>query len=102
MTAHLGTALPRPSATAGIWTAQATGTGTRALVWTVRDGDWMAVAMNPDGSAGVSVRADIGAEFPALATLALELLVTGVLPAVPALALILVPVRMAASSPTMR
>jgi hypothetical protein len=102
MTAHLGTARPRPPATAGIWTAQATGTGTRALVWTVRDGDWMAVAMNPDGSAGVSVRADIGAQFPALATLALELLVTAVLLAVPALALILVPIRMAASSPTMR
>ena len=58
--------------------------------------------MNPDGNAGVNVRADIGAQFPALATLALELLVTGVLLAVPALALILVPVRMAASSPTMR
>ena len=32
MTAHLGNARPRPPATAGIWTAQVTGTGTRALV----------------------------------------------------------------------
>jgi hypothetical protein len=36
------------------------------------------------------------------AALALELLVTGVLLTVPALALILVPIRMVASSPTMR
>ena len=54
--------------------------------------------MNPDASARVSVRADIGAQFPALAALALELLVTGILLAVPALALIVVPVRMAAGS----
>ena len=45
----------------------------------------------------MSVRADIGAQFPALATLALELFVTAVLLAVPALVLIVVPVRMAAS-----
>jgi len=87
----------RPAA-AAIWTTQATGPGTQAVVWTVHDGDWMAVAMNPDGSAGVSVRADIGAEFPALTVLALELLVTGVLLAVPAVSLILVPVRMVAGS----
>jgi hypothetical protein len=89
--AHTGAVRPRPPATAAIWAAQAAGAGTRALVWTVRDGDWMAIAMNPDGSAGVSVRADVGAQFPALAALALELLVTGVLLAVPAMALIVVP-----------
>ena len=92
-----GVAPSRPPAAAAIWTVQATGPGTQPVVWAVRDGDWMAVAMNADGSAGVSVRADIGAQFPALATLALELFVTAVLLAVPALVLIVVPVRMAAS-----
>jgi hypothetical protein len=101
-TAHPGAAVPQPPLRAGIWAAQAAGPGTQALVWTARDGDWMAVAMNQDGSARVSVQADIGAQFPALAALALELLVTGILLAVPALALIVVPVRMAAGSPTVR
>jgi hypothetical protein len=100
--AHTGAVRPRPPATAAIWAAQAAGAGTRALVWTVRDGDWMAIVMNPDGSAGVSVRADVGAQFPALAALALELLVTGVLLAVPAVALIVVPVRMTAGPAVVR
>jgi hypothetical protein len=90
-----GAAPALPPAAAAIWTVQATGPGTQAVVWTAREGDWMAVAMNADGSAGVSVRADIGAQLPALATLALELFVTAVLLAVPALGLIVVPVRMA-------
>jgi hypothetical protein len=99
---HPGTGVPRPPARAGIWTAQAAGTGTRALVWTVRSGDWMVVAMNADGSAGVTVRGDAGAQFPSLPSLELELLVTGFLLGIPAVALIVVPARMAAGPPAAR
>lgn len=99
---HPGAAAARPPTAAGIWAAQAAGTGTRALVWTVPSGDWTVVVMNADGSAGVNVRADAGAQFPALSVLALELMVTGLLLGVPAVALIVVPVRMAAGPLTVR
>lgn len=93
---HPGTAIPRPPAAAGIWTVQTAGTGTQALTWTVRGGDWMVVAMNADASTGVNVHADVGAQFPSLSTLALELMVTAFLLGVPAVTFIMVPVRMAA------
>ncbi len=49
---------------ADIWVAQASGTGTQSLTWTPREGSWTAIIMNADGSAGVDVRADVGATVP--------------------------------------
>jgi len=53
-------------ADAGIWVAQATGTGTQHLVWPARAGHWTLVVMNADGSAGVTTEAAAGATVPAL------------------------------------
>ena len=80
----------------GIWVAQAAGTGTQVLRWTAQDGDWTAVAMNPDGSAGVAVRADAGVSAPGLARLAAEVIVGGIILGALSAALIWVPVRLAA------
>ena len=51
--------------------------------------------MNPDGSPGVTVRADVGVFAPALPWLAIWLLVGGVMAGLLAAALILIPVRLA-------
>ena len=92
---HLGIAAPAPPATALGWSAQAEGTGRQTLRWTARAGDWMVVVMNPDGSPGVTVRADAGVSAPALPWLASELLVAGVIAGLLAAVLILIPVRLA-------
>jgi hypothetical protein len=80
---------------AGIWVAQAEGTGTQALRWTAQAGDWTAVAMNPDGSAGLAVRADAGVSAPGLFQLAVEVIIGGILAGLLSAALIWVPARLA-------
>jgi hypothetical protein len=98
MTSHHGTARPVPPQTAGIWVARAAGTGTQVLRWTAQDGNWAAVAMNPDGSPGVSVRADAGVSAPELRWLALKVIMGGFLLGVLSAALIWVPVRLASGA----
>ena len=93
-TDHQGSAVPTAPASALPWVAQARGTGSVTLTWTVRDGDWMAVVMNSDGSPGITVRADAGLSSPMLPWLAGELLTAGILLAVTAAGLIIVPVRL--------
>ncbi len=88
---------PPSPATARIWTAQAAGKGTQALQWTAPSGDWIVVVMNPDGSAGITVRADAGATIPALPWLAVEGLTGAVLLALAGFVLIVVPIRRAAA-----
>lgn len=93
---HDGTGRPAPPWTARIWAAQAAGTGTQVLRWTAQDGDWMVVAMNPDGSAGMTVRADAGVSAPGLLRLAAEVIVGGIILGALSAALIWVPARLAA------
>jgi len=97
VTQHLGSAVPAPPSTALDWVAQASGAGRQALHWTVRSGDWMVLVMNANGSPGVTVRADVGVSSPVLPSLAGELLAAGILAALTGAALVLVPVRLAAS-----
>jgi hypothetical protein len=73
-----GAAPAAPPAETAIWVAQASGTGTQTLVWPAQRGRWEVVVMNTDGSAGVAVRADVGAEVPALRGLEIGLLLGGV------------------------
>jgi hypothetical protein len=54
--------------------------------------------MNPDGTAGVTVRADAGVSAPGLARLAAEFIVGGILLGALSAALIWVPVRLAAGA----
>jgi len=95
---HDGAGRPAPPLTAGIWAAQATGAGPQVLRWTAQDGDWTVVAMNQDGSAGVTVRADAGVSAPGLLRLALRLIAGGVILGALSAALIWVPVRLAAGA----
>ncbi len=93
-----GTVRPAPPQTTGIWIAQAAGTGTQTLRWTAQAGDWMIVAMNPDGSAGLTVRAGAGVSAPSLFRLAVELIIGGIMAVALSAALIMVPVRLAAGA----
>jgi hypothetical protein len=98
VTVHDGTGRPAPPWTAGIWVAQAAGTGTQVMRWTAQDGDWTAVAMNPDRSAGVTVRADAGVSAPGLARLAAEVIAGGIILGALSAALTWIPVRLAAGA----
>jgi hypothetical protein len=73
------------------WVARAeTRSGTAALSWTVRDGDYRFVLMNADGSPAVNVDAGFGIAAPGARTLGLTVLLVGfVLLAGGALALVL-------------
>ena len=96
VTQHPGSMVPAPPAAALDWAARAQGAGTQTLRWTVRSGDWTVVVMNPDGSAGVTVRADAGVSSPVLPALAGELLAAGITVGLIGAALVVISVRLAA------
>jgi hypothetical protein len=50
---------------AGVWVAKAEGAGTQTLTWPAGEGRWRVTVMNADGSPGVDVDLDVGAEVPA-------------------------------------
>ena len=72
-----GTAAPTPPARSGIWVASAGGSGTRTAEWEVQSGTWAAVVMNADGSRGVSVDTEVGANVGWVVWLGLGLLGAG-------------------------
>lgn len=72
----------------GFWDASASGAGRQVVTWSPRDGDWSAVVMNTDGSAGLSADVTVGATFPWLLRLGLGLLLAGLVVAVTGAALI--------------
>ena len=75
-TAHGGGAPAVPS-TETFWRAEAVGTGTQTLTWTVSPGQWIVVLMNADASRGIAADVSIGASAPFLFPLALGLLIGG-------------------------
>ena len=96
LTQHPGSAVPAPPATAVDWAARVSGAGTQTLRWTVRSGDWTVAVMNPDGSPGLAVRADVGVSSPVLSSLAGDLLLAGVTAGLVGGALAVISVRLAA------
>jgi hypothetical protein len=61
------------------WVASATGAGSQALTWKPESGDWVAVLMNADGSAGVEAELSIGAELDAVLWIGIGMLAGGVI-----------------------
>lgn len=98
-TQHGGNASPAAPLSRQIWAAQVSGTGTQTLTWHARGGDWIVVVMNTSAAPGVAVTADAGATVPALTGIAVGLLVAGVVVAAGAIALIVIPVRLAGRRP---
>jgi hypothetical protein len=84
---------PRTSPTStDIWVAKAAGAGAQELVWDAENGNWSIVVMNPDATAGISVRADVGATVPGLGWFVLGLVLGGTVLLVVGAVLIVVPV----------
>ncbi len=95
---HQGNASPPSPLTRQFWAVQASGAGTQTLTWQARSGNWIVVVMNAGGAPGVSVTADAGATVPALTGIAVGFLVAGVVVAAGAIALIVIPARLAGRS----
>ncbi len=81
------------------WAASAEGTGEQQVDWDPDDGVWTVAVLNADGSRGIAVDADIGAEVPALIWIALGLTVVGLIVTVAAVLLILHVGRRASRDP---
>ncbi|MGY1666694.1 DUF4389 domain-containing protein [Geodermatophilus sp. SYSU D00696] len=67
-----------PPGEAGIWTAEASGSGTQVLDWRPDEGNWTVVLMRADGDAGVAAVARAGATLPGLTWFSVGLLGIGV------------------------
>ncbi|MGD9572913.1 MAG: hypothetical protein AB7V62_13570 [Thermoleophilia bacterium] len=72
-----GSADPGPPAAQDFWERSASGPGAQAVVWPIRGGDWSAVVMNADGSAGVTARTELAARTDVVLWLGLGALVGG-------------------------
>jgi hypothetical protein len=68
-----------PPAEQTFWVASTTGSGEQVLDWEPEDGDWRVVAMNADGTRGVSTDLSIGAELDPVLWIGIGLLVFGAL-----------------------
>ena len=74
-----GDAPPAPPGDADFWGASAEGSGDLTVDWEVERGRWAVVAMNADGSAGVSVDVSAGVTTAWLIPVAIGLMVGGFL-----------------------
>jgi hypothetical protein len=80
------------------WDVASAGSGTRVLTWVPKGGAWEAVVMNQDGSSGIDVDADIGAEIPSLLWISVGLLIGGGVFLALGVLLLVIPIRRAARS----
>jgi hypothetical protein len=87
-----GEAPAAPPTEQTFWTAEATGTDP-AVTWPLADGDWSAVVMNADGSAGIDVDMSAGAEVPVLSTVVAVLFVLAGILFLLGAVLVAVPIR---------
>ena len=73
-----GTGAPAPPASRGFWEKSATGAGTQTVVWPAQKGDWSAVVMNADGSAGVRATTRVSVATDVVLWLGVGMLLAGV------------------------
>lgn len=74
---HTGAARPAPPGSQSFWVADASG-NRATLSWTVTDGSYRVVAMNADGTAAVSLNAQLGLTIPHMFAIGVGLLTGGV------------------------
>src|SRR3954449_4733128 len=84
---------PAPPLAQRFWTASANGTGTQAVDWKVRGGNWSVVVMNADGSRNVDAGVKAGSDAPWLPTVGWGSIGGGVVLAILAGTLVYVGVR---------
>lgn len=76
---HSGGKPATPPDQAGVWIAEASGKGAQTVNWTVQPGSVQAVAMNADGSRGLSGHVTVAAKIAGLTWIGIAFLVAGVL-----------------------
>ncbi len=72
-----GTRTPAPPAAQTFWSQSASGPGHQTIVWPVDSGDWSAVVMNADGSAGIAVESQLGVRTDGVLWLGIAALAAG-------------------------
>jgi len=75
------------------WVASAAGPNHLEVEWDIEEGEWVAVLMNADGSAGVVADVTVGVRSSAILVAGFALLAIGALFAMAAVAIILIAVR---------
>lgn len=95
-----GGRVPGSPAEAVEWVASASGRGEQELDWQVRSGSHAFVIMNADGSAGVTVEANLAVKLPYVRGFGVALMVAGVLLLTAGLLLIALPLRGRRSPPS--
>lgn len=88
-----GARTPGSPATSLEWIASASGRGTQEVDWRVRRGAHAFVLMNADGSAGVTVEADLAVKFPYVRGFGIAFMAIGALLLVAGGLLIVLPLR---------
>lgn len=84
-----GTREPGPPSSQTFWSAS----GSNGINWEVQDGDWVAVAMNADGSRGIAADISVGAKSDLALWSGIVLLVLGLIAAAGAILLIVFGLR---------
>ena len=74
-----GNATPSAPSGEGFWRVEASGSGAQTITWPLEKGSWSVVAMNADGSPGVTVETRLGARLPFLRWIAIGFLAGGAL-----------------------
>src|SRR4051812_23273960 len=74
---HTGGSARALPATRTFWRTRTVGRGRQTLDWPLEEGHWSAIAMNADGSRGVSMQATLGARVGAAAWATVGLLAAG-------------------------
>lgn len=92
-TVHRGAQATDKLLASDVWVASARGSGQQSLVWEPAEGSWTLVVIDPTGRQGLAVKADIGAEAPALTTVAVTLIVIGLVTLVGSIVLLTWAVR---------
>jgi hypothetical protein len=72
-----GSRTAAPPGAQGFWKASASGAGRQTIVWPVESGDWSAVVMNADGTAGVRVETQLGVDTGLVLWLGIAALAAG-------------------------
>jgi hypothetical protein len=84
-----GTREPGPPSSQTFWSAS----GSNGISWEVQDGNWVAVAMNADGSRGIAADISVGAKSDLALWSGIVLLVLGLIAAAGAILLIVFGLR---------
>ena len=95
-----GDAPATPPQEQDFWVVSVTGSEVETLDWDVSDGDWTAVIMNADGSAGIEARASIGAKLDIIFPIAIGILIAGFLALAIGIVLVILGARRSRPAPT--